>query len=111
MQALHVYCQKCTAKSVAKNLKGNLGDEAFKRLAAQMFRARCQVSIAAFHAIWDGILSDPKFAAARDYLILTFGGGDKVQKWVRCFQVAVFTEALSLPNAFRASTVGPRRAG
>ena len=89
----HFCCYWHIAKNVAKNLKGTLGDEAFKRLAAQMSRARRQLSIAAFHAIWSGILSDPEFAAARDYLLPTWGG-DKLQKWARCFQEGVFTRGI-----------------
>ena len=89
----HFWCYWHIAKNVAKNLKGKLGDEAFKRLAAQMSRAHRQVSIAAFNAIWDGILSDPEFAAARDYLLPTWGA-DKVRKWARCFQVGVFTRGI-----------------
>ena len=70
----HLWCYCHIAKNVAKNLKGKSGDGAFKRLAPQMFRAHRQVSIAAFRAIWNGILGGPEFASTRDYLIPTWGG-------------------------------------
>ena len=92
--AKHFWCYWHIAKNVAKKLTGVLGHDTFTKLVRLIVGAHRQVSIFVFEHIRNvEILGDTIFSSGHTYLSATWGG-DKVQRWTRCFQVDVFTRGI-----------------